>query len=77
MNNQKLNLSKNNFFFALEDAINLFLGDYVVKDSEGKLIPCPLFKQKGWKHVTVRLHFNIFNSNLVFESIFYHFPYFF
>lgn len=38
-----------------QDAINLFLGNYVIQDGEGKLIPCPLQVQKGWKQATVTI----------------------
>lgn len=46
---------KNNFNDGFrQDAIDLFLGNYVVKESEGSLMSCPLAKQqKDWKYGTV------------------------
>lgn len=46
---------KNNFNDGFrQDAIDLFLGNYVVKESEGTSIECPLMKnQKDWKYGTV------------------------
>lgn len=47
---------KNNFNDGFrQDAIDLFLGNYVVKDGEGNALPCPLVIQKGWKYPTVSL----------------------
>lgn len=49
---------KNNFNDGFrQDAIDLFLGNYVVKDGEGSALPCPLVTQKGWKYGTVSLIF--------------------
>lgn len=39
--------------FLLQDAIDLFLGNYIVQDGEGKTTPCPLVIARGWKHATV------------------------
>lgn len=38
----------------MQDAIDLFLGNYIVQDGEGKAIPCPLVIERGWKQATVR-----------------------
>ncbi|XP_062552264.1 phosphatidylinositol-3-phosphatase SAC1 [Armigeres subalbatus] len=44
---------KNNFNDGFrQDAIDLFLGKYVVKDGEGLTVQCPLVIQKGWKYGT-------------------------
>ncbi|XP_031625272.1 phosphatidylinositide phosphatase SAC1 [Contarinia nasturtii] len=44
---------KNNFSDGFrQDAINLFLGNYVIQEGEGKLVPCPLEVRKGWKQAT-------------------------
>jgi phosphatidylinositol 4-phosphatase len=52
---------KNNFNDGFrQDAIDLFLGNYTVREGEGAAIPCPLvLKQKDWKYGTVRLFFSI------------------
>lgn len=42
-----------NFYFS-QDAIDLFLGNYIVQDGEGKAIPCPLVIERGWKQATVQ-----------------------
>jgi hypothetical protein len=45
---------KNNFNDGFrQDAIDLFLGNYVVKDGEGNVLPCPLVIQRGWRYPTV------------------------
>lgn len=45
---------KNNFADGFrQDAIDLFLGHYVVQEGEGAVRPCPLRVDKGWKYVTV------------------------
>lgn len=44
---------KNNFSDGFrQDAIDLFLGNYVVQDGEGLTVVCPLVIQKGWKYGT-------------------------
>lgn len=44
---------KNNFMDGFrQDAFDLFLGNYVVAEGEGVIIPCPLVTQKGWKYGT-------------------------
>lgn len=47
---------KNNFNDGFrQDAIDLFLGNYQVRDGEGGSLQCPLnMQQKGWKYGTVR-----------------------
>ena len=47
---------KNNFNDGFrQDALDLFLGNYKVKEGEGSTITSPLSKhQKGWKYATVR-----------------------
>lgn len=45
---------KNNFNDGFrQDAIDLFVGNYVVREGEGAAIPCPLEYQKDWKYATV------------------------
>lgn len=52
---------KNNFSDGFrQDAIDLFLGHYVVKDGEGVTVPCPLRKDKDWKYVLVSCNIIIF-----------------
>lgn len=44
---------KNNFADGFrQDAIDLFLGHYVVQEGEGAVRSCPLRVDKGWKYVT-------------------------
>lgn len=53
---------KNNFNDGFrQDAIDLFVGNYVVREGEGASLPCPLKKlQKDWKYGTVRIFFQDF-----------------
>lgn len=45
---------KNNFADGFrQDAIDLFLGHYIVQDGEGYTLPCPLRVDRGWKYITV------------------------
>lgn len=51
---------KNNFSDGhRQDSFDLFLGNYVVQEGEGRLIPCPLKTQKGWKYLTVNDFLNL------------------
>jgi len=46
---------KNNFNDGFrQDSIDMFLGNYNVREGEGGALPCPLTEhQKGWKYATV------------------------
>ena len=45
---------KNNFNDGFrQDAFDLFLGNYVVQDGEGRNVPSPLKSAKGWRYLTV------------------------
>ncbi|KAL0277627.1 UNVERIFIED_CONTAM: hypothetical protein PYX00_004852 [Menopon gallinae] len=47
---------KNNFSDGFrQDALDLFVGNYIVKDGEGVSIICPLDRKKGWKYITFPL----------------------
>lgn len=67
---------KNNFNDGFrQDAIDLFLGSYVVREGEGATIPCPLAKQqKDWKYGTVSdsIYHNGFSNN--FMCFLFQFP---
>lgn len=54
---------KNNFNDGFrQDAIDLFLGNYQVRDGEGGPLQCPLnMQQKGWKYGTVRNYYKVIN----------------
>lgn len=55
---------KNNFNDGFrQDAIDLFLGNYAVKDGEGLTVQCPLVIQKGWKYGTVSISFMNYASS--------------
>ncbi|XP_063217317.1 phosphatidylinositol-3-phosphatase SAC1-B [Bacillus rossius redtenbacheri] len=44
---------KNNFADGFrQDAIDLFLGNYVIEEGEGVIKPSPLDVEKGWKYIT-------------------------
>ncbi|KAL7028765.1 hypothetical protein ACKWTF_005985 [Chironomus riparius] len=44
---------KNNFNDGFrQDGIDLFVGNYIVREGEGAAIPCPLEQQKDWKVAT-------------------------
>ncbi|XP_055383120.1 phosphatidylinositol-3-phosphatase SAC1 [Condylostylus longicornis] len=43
----------NNFYDGFrQDALDLFLGNYMIRDNEGTLIPSPLIAPKGWRYGT-------------------------
>lgn len=45
---------KNNFADGFrQDSLDLFLGNYIVQEGEGTVLPCPLHVDKGWKYITV------------------------
>lgn len=52
---------KNNFNDGYrQDGLDLFLGNYVVQDGEGRNVPSPLKSAKGWRYLTVNdLFFNL------------------
>lgn len=51
---------KNNFNDGFrQDAFDLFLGNYVVQEGEGRTVPSPLKSQKGWRYLTVNDLFNL------------------
>lgn len=58
---------KNNFNDGFrQDAIDLFVGNYKVKDGEGAAVPSPLSRQqKGWKYGTVSRWKRSLNSILI------------
>lgn len=78
MNIMNENRDSNYACLLSQDAIDFFLGKYVIKDGEGAIIPCPLVTQKGWKHATVRvflkkqfsgwISFDIYNFYLSIHS---------
>ncbi|XP_075238131.1 phosphatidylinositol-3-phosphatase SAC1 [Lycorma delicatula] len=44
---------KNNFTDGFrQDAIDVFLGHYLVDNNEGVTVPCPLEVNRGWKYIT-------------------------
>ncbi|XP_077283352.1 phosphatidylinositol-3-phosphatase SAC1 [Arctopsyche grandis] len=64
---------KNNFSDGFrQDAIDLFLGHYKVKDGEGVTIPCPLRKDKDWKYITfpsvLLIAISMFFASVIFPS---------
>lgn len=51
---------KNNFNDGFrQDAFDLFLGNYVVQDGEGRNVPSPLKSAKGWRYLTVNDLFSL------------------
>ena len=49
---------KNNFTDGFrQDAIDMFLGNFKVKQEEGNTLPCPLSKQKDWRYMVLPLMF--------------------
>lgn len=80
--NSMIRYYKNNFSDGCrQDGIDLFLGLYVAKENEGKLIDCPLEEHKDWKYLTLPIllmastsmfFLNIFMSNeFTTENFFY------
>lgn len=50
---------KNNFNDGFrQDGFDLFLGNYVIQDGEGRNVPSPLKSAKGWRYLTVNEFFN-------------------
>lgn len=50
--------------FPLKDAIDLFLGNYIVDATEGVSKPSPLNQRKDWKYMLVST--NIYKQSFVF-----------
>lgn len=52
--NSMIRYYKNNFNDGFrQDAMDLFLGNYVVHEGEGVTVRCPLIINKGWKYAAV------------------------
>lgn len=61
---------KNNFNDGFrQDGIDLFLGLYLAKENEGKLIDCPLKGKKGWKYLTLPILL-IASTSMFFLNLF-------
>lgn len=68
--NSMIRYYKNNFSDgARQDSIDLFLGLYLAKENEGKLVECPLESRKDWKYFTLPALL-VFSTSMFLLSIF-------